>query len=112
VNGALKPFEAARAFSWRIIPTLLFAIPKSGDQRAAELRRGSRGFFAPGGRVDMAIGNAARMGLSGKSLMAGVRGLLRAQAVSAEKPAEVVLLNLDLRPVAFRIAAPDFGRGW
>jgi hypothetical protein len=44
----------------------------------------------------MAIGDAARMGLSGKSLMAGVRGLLRAQAVSAEKPAEVVLLKLDL----------------
>ncbi len=92
----MKPFEAARAFSWRVIPTPLFAIPKSGDQRAAELRRGSRGFFAPGGRVGLVIGGAGRMGLSGKSLMAGVRGLLRAQAVSAEKRAEVVLLKLDL----------------
>jgi len=96
VNGALKPFEAGRAFSWRIIPTPLFAIPKSGDQRAAELRQGCRGFFAPGGRVGLAIGDAARMGLSGKSLMAGVGGLLRAQAVLAEKPAGVVLLKLDL----------------
>ncbi len=96
MNGALKPFEAARAFSWRIIPTPLFAIPKSGDQRAAELRRGSSGFFAPGGRVGLAISDAARMRLSGKSLMASVRGLLRVQAVSAGKPAEVVLLKLDL----------------